>query len=97
MEELEKKQEHEEFTKERRIVKGSLKEKQTLEWKLNKEEMQKKGNRREKCEISGQNMCGKTEKCLHRKRGTQLLKHQNCYKCTVHEKRSIRQICSYLV
>ena len=47
MEELEKKQEHEEFTKERRIEKGSLKEKQTLEWKLNKEETQKKGNRRE--------------------------------------------------
>ena len=77
MEELEKKQKHKEFTKERKIEKGSLKEKQTLEWKLNKEETQKKGNRREKCEISGQNMRGKTEKRLHHKHGTQLLKHQN--------------------
>ena len=58
MEEHEKKQEHEELTKERMIEKGSLKERTTLEWKLNKEIIQKKGNKKEKCEISGQNMCG---------------------------------------
>ena len=44
MKEQEKKQEHEELTRERRIEKGSLKERQTLEWKLNKERVQKKGN-----------------------------------------------------
>ena len=47
MKEQEKKQEHEELTRERRIEKGSLKERQTLGWKLNKEKMQKKGGKRE--------------------------------------------------
>ena len=65
MEEQKKKQEHEELTKERRTKKGSLKEKQTLKWKLNKERLQRKENMREKCEISDQNTRGKTEKCLH--------------------------------
>jgi len=37
MKEQEKKQEHEELTKEHRTEKGSLKEKQTLGGKLNKE------------------------------------------------------------
>ena len=41
MNEQEKKQEHEELTRERRTGKGSLKEKQTLGGKLNKEKMQK--------------------------------------------------------
>ena len=50
MEEQEKKQE--ELTKECRTEKGSLKVKQTLERKLNKEKIQKKGNRREKCKTS---------------------------------------------
>ena len=37
MEEQKKKQEHEELTKERKIRRGSLKKRQTLKWKLNKE------------------------------------------------------------
>ena len=60
MEEQEKKQEHEELTRDRRMEKGSLKERQTLGGKLNKEKTQKKGNRREKC--------GETKKRLHVRR-----------------------------
>ena len=39
MEEPKKKQEHEELTRERRTKKGSLKERQTLKQKLNKERL----------------------------------------------------------
>ena len=39
MVEQKKKQEHKELTKEHRIDKGSLKEKQTLKWKLNNERL----------------------------------------------------------
>ena len=68
MEEQKKKQEHKGLIRERRIEKGSLKEEQTLKWKLNKERLQRKESRRGKCEISDQNTRGKTEKCLHVKR-----------------------------
>ena len=47
MEEQKKKQEHKELTRERRIEKGSLKEKQTLKWKLSKERLLRKENKRE--------------------------------------------------
>ena len=39
MEEQKKKQEHKGLIRERRIEKGSLKEEQTLKWKLNKERL----------------------------------------------------------
>ena len=42
-----------------------MEKKQTLEWKLNKEKILKKGKRREKYKTSGQNMHGKTKTCLH--------------------------------
>ena len=54
MEESEKKKYHGELTRNRRTEKGSSKKKQTLERKLNKEKIQKKGKRREKCKTSGQ-------------------------------------------
>ena len=53
MEEQKKKQEHEELTRERGTEKGNLKKIQTLKRKLNKERLQKKGNRREKRKIKG--------------------------------------------
>ena len=56
MEEPKKKQEHEGLTRERRIEKRSSEKKQTLEHKLNKEKIQRKGKRREKCKTSSQNM-----------------------------------------
>ena len=68
MEEPEKKKEHEELTRKCRIEKGSPEEKRTLEQKLNKEKIQKKGKRREKCKTSSQNMRGKTETCPHTER-----------------------------
>ena len=52
----------------RRIEKGSLERTQTLEQKLNKEKIQRKGKRREKCKISGLDMCGKTKTCPHDER-----------------------------
>ena len=45
-----------------------MEKKQTLERKLNKEKIQKKGKRREKCKTSGQNIHGKSETCLHNER-----------------------------
>ena len=45
----------------------SSEKKQTLEQNLNKEKIQRKGKRREKCKTSGQNTHGKTETCLHDK------------------------------
>ena len=67
MEEPKKKKKHEELTSKRRTEKGSLEEKWTLEQKLNKEKIQKKGKRREKCKTSGQNTHGKIETCSHDK------------------------------
>ena len=68
MEEPKKKKKHEELTSKRRTEKGSLEEKWTLEQKLNKEKIQKKGKRREKCKTSGQNMRRKTKTCPHDER-----------------------------
>ena len=48
MEESEKKKKHEGLTRKRKIEKGSLEEKRSLEQKLNKEKIQKKGKRMEK-------------------------------------------------
>ena len=67
MEEQGKKEEHEELTREHKIEKESLKKRQTLKCQLNKERLRRKGNRREKCEINGQNVHGKTKKSLHLK------------------------------
>ena len=68
MEEPKKKKEHEELTGKRRTQKGSSEEKRTLEQKLNKEKIQKKGKRREKCKTSGQNTHGKIETCSNDER-----------------------------
>ena len=67
MEESKKKQEHGGLTRKCRTEKGSLEKKQTLEQKLNKEKIQRKGKRREKWKTSGQNMRRKTKTCLHDK------------------------------
>ena len=49
MEESEKKKYYEELTRKCKTEKGGLEKKQTLQRKLNKEKIQKKGKRREKC------------------------------------------------
>ena len=65
MEEQKKREEYEELTRERRTEKESLKKRKTLKRQLNKERLRRKGNRREKCNINGQNVHGKIEKSLH--------------------------------
>ena len=65
MEEQKKRAEHEELTRKRRTEKESLKKRQTLKCQLNKEGVRRKRNKREKCEINSQNVCGKTKKNLH--------------------------------
>ena len=63
--ESEKKKYYEELTRKCKTEKGGLEKKQTLQRKLNKEKIQKKGKRREKCKTSGQNMHGKTKRCSY--------------------------------
>ena len=65
MEEQKKREEYEELTRERRTEKESLKKRKTLERQLNKERKRRKGIKREKCKINGQDMRGKTEESLH--------------------------------
>ena len=66
MEEPEKK-EYEELTRKSKIEKGSSEEKRTLEQKLNKVKLQKKGKRREKRKTSGQSTCKETKTYPHDK------------------------------
>ena len=65
MEEQKKRKEHEELTRKHRMKRGSSKKRETLRCQLNKERIQRKGNRRERCEINDQNVHGKIEKSLH--------------------------------
>ena len=65
MEKQKKREEHKELTRERKTEKESLKKRKSLECQLNKERKQRKGKMREKGEIKGQNMHGKTEESLH--------------------------------
>ena len=68
MGEQEKREGHEELTREHRIEKESLKKRKTLERQLNKERKWRNGKMSEKCEINGQNVHWKTEESLHIKR-----------------------------
>ena len=65
MEEQKKRKEHKELTRKHRTKRESLKKRETLKRQMNKERLQRKGNMREKCEITHQIVCGKTEKSLH--------------------------------
>ena len=65
MEEQKKREEHKELTRKHKTERKSLKKRETLKHQMNKEWLQRKGNMREKCKITSQNLCKKTEKSLH--------------------------------